>query len=327
MTIPVATGSIHADDLGVTLMHEHVFVLSPEIDQDYPEFVHWDERLKTAEAIRKLQEAKAAGVDTIVDLTVLGMGRNVERVRGISEASGVNIVVASGLFTFDALPHFLRHVGPGGTVDCADPMIEMFIKDATVGIGDSGIKAGVYKCVTDKLGVTPGIDRVLRAVARAHRETGVPISTHTDPLSRRGLEQQDIFEEEGVDLSRVVIGHSGDSTDLDYLRILADRGSYLGMDRFGLDRGGHTSFEERVETVAQLCAEGYSGQIVLSHDASCWDDWLPPELTAGTNMEMPDWTFTHISTDVLPALRNRGVTDRQIAQMLVDNPKQILATR
>ena len=135
------------------------------------------------------------------------------------------------------------------------------------------MKAGILKCATDHPGVTPAVEEVLRAVARAHRATGVPISTHTEPATRRGLEQQKVFESEGVDLSRVVIGHSGDTADLEYLEELLARGSYLGMDRFGLY--GILSFEERVRTVVELCERGHVERLVLSHDAACYNDWLP----------------------------------------------------
>jgi phosphotriesterase-related protein len=112
-----------------------------------------------------------------------------------------------------------------------------------------------------------------------------------------------------------------------YLKKLADRGSYLGMDRFGLDRGKYSSFETRVAIVAKLCADGYADQMVLSHDASCWDDWIPPEMTRGTDLEMPNWKYTHIPQDVVPALKRHGVTDAQVNQMLIENPRAILPRR
>jgi phosphotriesterase-related protein len=168
--------------------------------------------------------------------------------------------------------------------------------------------------------MTPGVERVLRAVAHAHRETGAPISTHTDAPTRRGLEQQAVFREEGVDLSRVVIGHSGDTTDLDYLREVMEAGSFIGMDRFGLDL--MLPFEDRVATVAALCAEGYAERMVLSHDASCFTHNFDVEKKREL---LPRWVYTHLHDDVLPALRERGVTDAQIEQMLVHNPRRILA--
>ena len=152
----------------------------------------------------------------------------------------------------------------------------MFVRDIEEGIADTGIKAGILKCATDEPGITPGVERVLRAVAQAHKRTGVPISTHTHAGLRRGLEQQRIFEEEGVDLSRVIIGHSGDSTDVGYLEELIAGGSYLGMDRFGIDV--ILPFEERVNIVAQMCERGHADKMVLSHDANCYFDALPEEL-------------------------------------------------
>jgi phosphotriesterase-related protein len=317
-------GAVDDSSLGQTLMHEHVFILSPEAEQDYASQVYWDEDEKVQLAIDKLTKLKAAGIDTIVDLTVLNMGRYLPRLARINAAVDLNIVVASGIYTFDVLPHFLQYVGPGQPIDRPEPMVEMFTKDVQVGIGDTGIKAGIFKCATDMQGVTPGVERVLRAVAQAHRNTGAPISTHTHAESEQGTNQQRIFLEEGVDLSRTIIGHSGDSTDLDYLKRLADQGSYLGMDRFGMDVAPYSDFTTRVGVVADLVAAGYADQIVLSHDAICWTDWLPSELLEGSAFQMPNWHLTHISDEVLPALLKRGVSAEQITTMMVDNPKKIL---
>lgn len=197
-------------------------------------------------------------------------------------------------------------------------MAELFVRDIEKGIADTGIKAAILKCATDEPGVTPGVERVLRAVAQAHRQTGVPISTHTHAASRRGLEQQRIFAEEGVDLSRVVIGHCGDTTDLGYLEELIANGSYLGMDRFGVDV--FLPFEDRVETVATLCERGHAEKMVLSHDTWCYFDALPDEMTAAA---LPNSHYLHIHNDVIPALKQRGVTEDQITTMLVANPRRI----
>jgi phosphotriesterase-related protein len=121
-----------------------------------------------------------------------------------------------------------------------------------------------------------------------------------------------------VDLSRVVIGHSGDTTDLAYLEELIGAGSYLGMDRFGI--GTILSFEDRVRVVAELCRRGHAGRMVLSHDAHCYNDWLPENLW---RQLLPQWHYLHIHHDVLPALRAAGVTEAQIHQMLVENPRRI----
>jgi phosphotriesterase-related protein len=314
--IQTARGPVDTTDLGQTLMHEHVFVLSPEIQTNYPG--GWDEDRRVNEAVIRLNELVDAGVSTIVDLTVVGLGRYIPRIARIAEQTQLNIVVATGLYTYNDVPHYFHFRGPGTLMEGPEIMVDMFVRDITDGIADTGIKAGILKCATDEPGVTPGVERVLRAVAQAHRATGVPISTHTHALTRRGLEQQDIFDQEGVDLNRVVIGHSGDTTDISYLEEVIARGSYLGMDRFGIDI--MLPFEERVQIVADLCERGHHDRMVLSHDTACHNDWLDEDALARLT---PRWNFLHITNDVVPALSKKGVTDEQIKAMLVDNPRRI----
>ena len=315
--VDTVRGPISATELGVTLMHEHVFVLSPEIIANYPE--GWgEETVREQQAVDKLNALKAAGVDTIVDLTVIGLGRYIPRVQRVADRTDLQIVVATGVYTYNDVPMYFHFSGPGTGMDGPEPMVEMFVRDITEGIAGTGVKAAILKCATDEPGLTPGVERVLRAVAVAHRATGVPISTHTHARTRRGLEQQRVFAEEGVDLGRVIIGHSGDTTDLDYLEELIAAGSYIGMDRFGLDN--ILGFEHRVDTVARMCERGHADKMVLAHDASCYIDWLPE---AALPIVLPNWHFQHIHDDVLPALRERGVTEEQITTMLVDNPRAI----
>ena len=298
-------------------MHEHVFILSPEITDNYPE-VWGDEAKREADAIARLNELKSRGVDSIVDLTVIGLGRYIPRIARIAAATDINIVVATGVYTYNDVPMYFHFTGPGGALGDGEPMVDMFVRDIEHGIADTGVKAAILKCATDEPGVTPGVERVLRAVAQAHRRTGVPISTHTHAATRRGLEQQRIFADEGVDLTRVVIGHSGDTTDLEYLEELIGNGSYIGMDRFGADT--FLPFEDRVNTVAAMCERGHSERMVLSHDAACFIDWLPEEMVP---VVLPNWHYLHIHSDVIPALKDRGVTDEQLTTMLVDNPRRI----
>lgn len=312
-------GPVPAGDLGVTLMHEHVFVLSPEIIANYPE--GWgDEQAREQAAVDKLNALKAIGVDTIVNPTVIGLGRYIPRIQRVAERTDLQIVVATGVYTYNDVPMYFHFSGPGTALNGPEPMVDMFVRDITEGIAGTGVKAAILKCATDEPGITPGVDRVLRAVAAAHRATGVPITTHTHAHTRRGLDQQRVFAEEGVDLTRVIIGHSGDTTDLDYLEELLAAGSYLGMDRFGLDM--FCSFEDRVDTVAKMCERGHADKMVLAHDASCYIDWLPE---AALPLVLPNWHYLHIHNDVLPALRRRGVTEEQITTMLVDNPREIFS--
>ena len=317
MQINTARGAIDSAQLGVTLMHEHIFVLSPEIMQNFPE--SWgDEEKRVADAIRRLDELKSRGVDSIVDLTVIGLGRYIPRIQRIAAATNINIIVATGIYTYNDVPMYFHYQGPGTELGGPEFMTDMFVRDIEEGIAGTTVKASILKCATDRQGVTEGVERVLRAVAGAHTRTGVPISTHTHAQTERGLEQQRIFEEEGVDLSRVIIGHSGDTTDVDYLEKLIARGSYIGMDRFGIDV--LCSFEDRVNTVARMCERGHANKMMLSQDAACFNDWLPE---AALPTVLPNWHFLHIHNDVIPALKERGVTDEQINTMLVDNPRKI----
>jgi phosphotriesterase-related protein len=310
-------GPIDADQLGTTLMHEHVFVLSPEVMTNWP--TGWDRRQRVAEAVERLSELCEAGVDTIVDLTVVGLGRDIELIQEVAGQVDLNIVVATGLYTYNDLPHYFDYRGEAFQASGVDALEEFFLHDIEDGIAGSGVRPGIFKCCTDEPGLTPGVERVLRAVARAHRKTGFPISTHTHAPTKRGLDQQRVFTEEGVDLSRVVIGHSGDSTDLGYLEELARSGSALGMDRFGVDVYCPTA--KRVETVAVMCERGYADRMVLSHDAACHMDWFDDKFITEVQ---PNWHFLHISRDVLPMLEEAGVTKEQIRTMLVENPRRIL---
>jgi phosphotriesterase-related protein len=321
MTIETVRGPIPTDQLGETLMHEHVFVIDTEISQNYPEA--WgDEDARIASAVARLNELHSRGVGTIVDLTVIGTGRYLPRLQRVAAQTALNIIVATGIYTYNDVPHYFIYRGPGTVLGGPEPMVDMFVRDIERGIADTGVKAGILKCCTDTPGLTCGVERVLRATAQAHRQTGVPISTHTHARKRVGLDQQRVFREEGVDLTRVVIGHSGDTDELDYLEELIGNGSYIGMDRFGIDT--ILPFEARVKTVAEMCARGHARRMVLSHDAACFMHWLPEQLVP---QMLPRWHYMHIHNDVLPALRSAGVSDVDIRTMLVDNPREIFERR
>ena len=197
-----------------------------------------------------------------------------------------------------------------------DRIVEFLIRDIESGIQGTNSKAGIIKAATGHLGVTPINRKSLQVAARLHLATGVPITTHTYPTDRTGLAQQDVFEEEGVDLGRVVIGHCGDTDDIEYLEEILRRGSTIGMDRFGLEM--ILSTEKRVSTIVELCRRGWADRMVLSHDACCLMNWYP-NLRART----PHWNFFHILDDVIPALDQAGVGDEQIKAMTVANPARV----
>jgi phosphotriesterase-related protein len=314
--VETVRGPIDVTSLGTTLMHEHVFVRNEEIQRNYPD--GWDEQERIDDAVDKLTALRQRGCDTIVDPTVLGLGRDISRIQKVAARTDLHIIAATGLYIYRDVPLYFRYRGAGrsaGTAD--DPMTAMFISDITHGIAGTGVKAAFLKCAIDAEGLTPDVERVMRAVAQAHLATGAPVTVHTHPQTQTGLAALRVLREEGVDLTRVVLGHSGDSTDLDYLTELADAGCLLGMDRFGLDTS--ISGAERVATVAALCEQGYAASMVLSHDAACHIDWFRPEQILRF---APDWNFEHLFDDVLPALRELGVSTQQIETMLIGNPRR-----
>lgn len=321
-TVETVLGPVATADLGRTYMHEHVFVLTPDVQQNYPG--EWgDEDARVADAVEKLRALAASGVRTIVDPTVVGLGRYIPRIQRVAEqVPELQIVVATGCYTYRDVPFFFHFRGPALNdalgVEVPDPMVAMFVADIREGIAGTGVKAGMLKCAVDAPGLTPGVERVMRAVAQAHHQTGTPVTVHTHPGSRSGLlVQQVLCDQEGVAPDHIVLGHSGDTTDVEHLSQLAEAGFWLGMDRFGIYL--ETAFEARADTVVELCRRGFADRMVLSHDAACYLDWLEPDVVAF----LPQWHYLHLEQDVLPYLRERGVSEEQIVTMLEDNPRRV----
>ncbi|MCT9112913.1 phosphotriesterase-related protein [Streptomyces mirabilis] len=273
---------VAADALKTVLMHEHVIFLDEEMRRNHPEL--WDEGHVVAEPVEKLTGLAERGVSTIVDPTVVGPGRDVTRVARVN-----------------------AHVD-----------INMFVKGLTEGVADTGVRAGIAKCALDE-SLTPGVERVIRAVARAHLATGAPTVVHTSAPHKTGLVAQDVFRSKGVDPDARDLDHSGDADELDYVRTLIDQGSYMGMVRFGL--GLYLPGEKRIANLVRLLDEGLADQLMLSDDASCHSDWLPPRTR---EQVAPSWHFAYLHQHVLPALRRAGVGEEQITTMFVDNPRRFL---
>jgi phosphotriesterase-related protein len=316
-TINTVTGPICADALGAVLAHEHVFQLNDDYLLNFlPE---WDEDAQVAHAVDELNALKALGIDSLLDASVAGMGRNVGRVRRVAEQTDLNILVATGLFTYNDLPFQFHYTGPGLGYDAPEPLVEAFVRDLTEGIPHSDAKAAFLVCAVEAEGLTPGVERILRAVGQASVATGAPVMVHTNPHTQSGLAAQRVLGEEGVDLTRVMLAHSGDTGDLEYLRHLADAGSILGLDRFGVDV--LLPHETRMSTLTALIEAGYADRIALSQSAFCFSDWFDP---AKKTKFAPNWNYRQISERVLPELRALGVSQAAIDTMLVDVPRRFL---
>ena len=316
--VPTTAGDTDTDDLGVVFMHEHVFIRTEPLQWGWPGFGGWDAETEVAAARERLSELHRIGVDTVLDMTVPGLGRDPALVARAVEGTGLRVMFATGYYTYDNLPLGFHLRGPGKLLDGDDRLLEsLFEADLTTGIGDTGFRAAVLKLVTDEPGITPDVERLAHVVASVHLRTGAPICTHAHAPSKRGLGQQQVLTKRGVDPSRVLIGHSSESTDLDYLARIIDNGSYLGWDRCGLSVS--VPLDAQIDTLAALCERGYANRIMLSHDKSSFMDWFS---AADVDPVLPDWRYTYIHDAVLPGLRERGVTDDQIEQMLIRNPRE-----
>jgi len=324
--VPTASGaSVDASELGFTLLTEHIFLIDAETRLNWPErFGDVDARVD--DAVAKLEEAARHGVRTLVDRTMVGIGRDVALVKRVAERSPVNVLVCTGLYTWSDLPLHVAFRAHGRQFEGRREQIEDFmIRDLEEGIPGTGVRAAVIKCVADAPGITPGVEEAIRAAARAHRRTGAPVFTHTNGAAI-GLEQQRLLADEGVDLGRVVVGHIDRTPpdELDKIEQLILNGSLVGFDSFGFRPPAGPPMEPdevRLGWVADLCARGYAERIVLAHDQTAFSDLEPPELVEEIARERGTWTW--LSDVGLGMLRELGVTDAQIDQMMVANPRRV----
>src|SRR3954468_8082318 len=204
-TVETVQGPIDAGQLGLTLIHEHVRFRDEAIARNWPQL--YDPNVEFSRAADAVFAAKEHGVQTIVDPTAMFGGRDVRFMKQIADVTGVQIVPCTGIYTYDYLPHHFQNADAGH-------MAELFAADIQRGIQGTEIKAAFIKCAADEPGLTENVEKVHRAAARACVQTGAPIMAHSHPDSGTGPKQVAIFEDEGVDLSKVQIAHTGDTDDL-----------------------------------------------------------------------------------------------------------------
>jgi phosphotriesterase-related protein len=309
--VQTATGPVPEEALGFTLSHEHVTVVyGAGLREAFPFLFDWEATRE--KATRHLAEAKAGGVDTIIELSTIDLGRDVELFARVARDSGVNIVVATGIWR--DIPRLFWDADP-------DFIASVFIHEIEHGIGTTGIRPGVIKVANDAEGVTPAGERVLRGAARAAKATRTPISTHHWAPLQVGRRQVEIFQEEGVPMHLVCIGHSADTTDVAYLEELLASGCYLSMDRYP-GREGRPDWRQRNATVRTLVERGYAPYLMLGHDYG-----VRPVIRGITYDPDPDThptRYLFLLQTAIPALRADGVTDEQIRQMTVEAPRRFL---
>ncbi len=317
MDVQTVSGRCAPAELGVTLMHEHLLIGWPGWEAHAGDD-RAARRGRKGLCVERMRELHGLGVRTLLDPCPIDLGRDVELMAEVAETSGVRIVCATGLYKEDqGAPAYFKFRTQFG--DAQQEMTDLFVRELSEGIGETGIRAGVIKVATGAHRITPYEEAVLRAAARAHRATGAPITTHTDE-GTMGVEQLAILTGEGVASSAIVVGHSCGSSNLDYHLAMLDRGAYLGFDRFGLELL-HPD-RARLAALIGLLGVGFERQIVLSHDTVwCWRG-RAPVLPATV---MPDWRPTYVLEKVIPRLREAGVAQAKIDTMLIENPRRYFA--
>lgn len=307
-TIQTVLGPIDDSRLGATLSHEHVIVGMGEDNHHYPWRYNWD--ASRANAIAELREAKEGGIDSMIDLTTPDLGRDVEFVRDVAEASGMNVVVATGIWRDIPRSFWTRDI---------DEIADIFVREIEVGIGKTDIKAGCIKVANDVGGVSAEGERILRGAARACIRTGCPISTHQWAPEQVGRRQVEVFLEEGVPMHLVAIGHSADTTDVEFLEDLLKAGVYLSMDRYP-GAPGRPNWEQRNSTVKALIDRGWAHRLMLGHD------YAPAPIVIGTPApeERGRTRYLFVSTVAIPALMAQGVSRETVDLMMREVPRRFL---
>lgn len=309
-------GPVEADELGLTLVHEHVRFRDEAVAEQWPG--RYDEQLELDAALLAVNDAKDRGVRTIVDPTAMFGGRDVNFMKRVADETGVRIVACTGIYSYDYLPHYFENRE-------IDVMADHFVEDIELGCQGTEIRAAFLKCAADAAGVTEHVEKIHRACARASLQTGAPIMAHSMPAVGTGPRQVEIFREEGVEMAKVQIAHCGDTEDVGYIEGLIEQGVYVGLDRYGLEM--YLPIDKRNATAAELLRRGHAERLMISQDFCATIDWFPPEAAKVFEGQgaIRNWSMTLVFDEVVPALREAGAMDDDSFQtVFVENPKRWL---
>lgn len=319
--VETVTGPIAADQLGKTLIHEHFVFGYPGFHGD-DSLLGFDEQDALETGITIALQLLSFGVDTVVDPTPNECGRNPELLKEISERTGLQIVCATGFYyEGEGAAPFLKFRQGLGTAE--EEIYEMFKKEITEGIRNTGIKPGIIKLASRKGVITEYERMFFKAAARVHLEEGTVILTHTQE-GTMGPDQVELLIDLGCDPKKIVIGHMCGNTDTDYHEKVLEKGVFIAFDRFGIQgMGGAPNDNERIRTLIKLVSLGYTNQIMLSHDTV--NHWMGrplilPEVIQG---KMKNWHPVHLFENIIPELREQGMPEENIRTMLETNPSRL----
>ncbi|HEX4563296.1 MAG TPA: hypothetical protein VH115_02475 [Solirubrobacteraceae bacterium] len=315
-TVHTVQGPVEADELGVVLAHEHLRFRDEAVANEWP--ARYDAAQELEAALEAVNAARERGVRTIVDPTAMFGGRDVAFMKQVAEQTGVQIVACTGIYSYGYLPPYFENRD-------IDAMADHFVADIREGIQGTDIKAAFLKCAADAAGVTENVEKIHRACARASVQTGAPIMAHSMPAVGTGPRQVEIFQDEGVDMARVQIAHSGDTDDVAYVERLLAQGVYVGLDRYGIEMV--LPIDKRNATAAELLRGGHAERLMISQDFCATIDWYPPEAAEffETSGRIRNWSMTLVFDEVVPALREMGAMDDAAFQTIfVENPARWL---
>lgn len=311
--VNTVNGPILVDELGITLMHEHITYADWGMRENFGHRFCQKDLIADA-AVERFNRLKQYGVKTIVDASVPNIGRDVSLIKEVSERTGLNFIVSSG-FYYQQEPYLEYRP--------ENQIYQLLREECEKGVVDTNIYPGIMKAASGPNGLDDYTIKLHRAIGRVAADLNLPIFCHHNPLSKCGGQIIDILEEVGVPANKIILGHTGDSNDIEYIESLLKRGCYIGMDRFGYCDMGN-NLENRVNTIATLVDKGYANQMFLSHDLAVfmgvYDYW--PEFVKN-ELFHPNVDYTFLFEKAIPALKEKGVNDQTILEMLQNNPRDI----
>lgn len=321
--VHTVTGAVSPDRLGKTLIHEHILFGFPgyQGDRTLGPFNHASALqacLKVAESI------KAHGVQTVVNATPNECGRSPAFLREVAEQTGLNIICPTGYY-FESTGGSAYFKFRSSLGDVEQEITDLFMTEVTVGIEQTDIKAGIFKLASSRGRITDYEQKFFRAAAKVHKATGVPILTHTTE-GTMAPEQARLLISQGANPQKILISHMGSCLNIEYhLETLAE-GVSISFDQWGIEELHNIPAENaRIELLLELLAKGYINQIMLSND-SVWH-WLGRPLNPDEYHRklIANWQTTYLFEGILPLLKHRGVTKKEIETILIDNPRQFFS--
>ena len=339
MSVMTVRGPIAAQELGVTLMHEHLFI-DLSFLRDEPA-ADWQKPLVDAEitlenrgllqvdpyvnrqnlvlddlelAIAELKPYGQLGGASVVDLTTTGIQPQPERLREVSERTGVHIVAGCGYYTQRSHPPLVASLSEA-------ELLERLLGEITGGLGGTDVRPGIIGEIGTGSPIHPDEAKVLRVAAAAQASSGLAINVHVAIFRREALAALDVLESAGADLSRVVISHLDEQPDTAYHRAVLERGAYVEYDTFGSesyfdgDGSAEPSDRERMDCLVELLDAGFGDRLLIAHDVC----------TKVQLLKYGGFGYGHILRSIVPRLRRRGVDEATVRKLLVENPARVLA--